>query len=196
MGRKKEGRKEGKKERKKKGKRKKGREGGSEGRREKEEGRKGKKETIGSFKTKADPLPLLSLLLPRATPHAGGTSTRPPCWAITCMSLGAVPTVSGHSTPTMRFTATASASLTRGPRPGWTVHPPRCCLRGAGATQPVSVCHVPSRSPFLPIVPTLLKILLPVGYNGELYIFGGYNARLNRHFHDLWKFNPGKEPCL
>ncbi|XP_055982320.1 kelch domain-containing protein 3 isoform X2 [Sorex fumeus] len=44
------------------------------------------------------------------------------------------------------------------------------------------------------------------GYNGELYIFGGYNARLNRHFHDLWKFNPvsftwkkiepkGKGPC-
>jgi len=39
-----------------------------------------------------------------------------------------------------------------------------------------------------------------------LYIFGGYNARLNRHFHDLWKFNPvsftwkkiepkGKGPC-
>ncbi|KAF7252358.1 Kelch domain-containing protein 3 [Varanus komodoensis] len=45
-----------------------------------------------------------------------------------------------------------------------------------------------------------------VGYNGELYIFGGYNARLNRHFHDLWKFDPvsstwkridpkGKGPC-
>lgn len=30
-----------------------------------------------------------------------------------------------------------------------------------------------------------------VGYNGELYIFGGFNARLNRHFHDLWKFDPG-----
>ncbi|KAI2658179.1 Kelch domain-containing protein 3 [Labeo rohita] len=27
-------------------------------------------------------------------------------------------------------------------------------------------------------------------YNGELYIFGGYNARLDRHFNDLWKFNP------
>lgn len=35
-----------------------------------------------------------------------------------------------------------------------------------------------------------------VGYNGELYIFGGYNARLNRHFHDLWKFNPGKLRAL
>lgn len=43
-------------------------------------------------------------------------------------------------------------------------------------------------------------------YNGELYIFGGYNARLDRHFNDLWKFNPeafmwekvepkGKGPC-
>ncbi|KAG7260316.1 hypothetical protein CRUP_036671 [Coryphaenoides rupestris] len=43
-------------------------------------------------------------------------------------------------------------------------------------------------------------------YNGELYIFGGYNARLDRHFSDLWKFNPegaswkkvkprGKGPC-
>ncbi|XP_060781038.1 kelch domain-containing protein 3 isoform X2 [Neoarius graeffei] len=43
-------------------------------------------------------------------------------------------------------------------------------------------------------------------YNGELYIFGGYNARLDRHFNDLWKFNPeafswkkvepkGKFPC-
>ncbi|KAJ1147306.1 hypothetical protein NDU88_000187 [Pleurodeles waltl] len=29
-------------------------------------------------------------------------------------------------------------------------------------------------------------------YNGELFVFGGYNARLNRHFHDLWKFNPGE----
>uniref|UniRef100_A0A1A8HJL8 Kelch domain containing 3 n=1 Tax=Nothobranchius korthausae TaxID=1143690 RepID=A0A1A8HJL8_9TELE len=43
-------------------------------------------------------------------------------------------------------------------------------------------------------------------YNGELFIFGGYNARLDRHFNDLWKFNPeaftwkkvepkGKGPC-
>ncbi|XP_060678530.1 kelch domain-containing protein 3 isoform X2 [Hemiscyllium ocellatum] len=43
-------------------------------------------------------------------------------------------------------------------------------------------------------------------YNSELYIFGGYNARLDRHFNDLWKFNPesstwrkvepkGKGPC-
>ncbi|XP_045566372.1 kelch domain-containing protein 3 isoform X1 [Salmo salar] len=43
-------------------------------------------------------------------------------------------------------------------------------------------------------------------YNGELYIFGGYNARLDRHFNDLWKFKPetfswkkvepqGKGPC-
>ncbi|XP_055745607.1 kelch domain-containing protein 3-like [Salvelinus fontinalis] len=43
-------------------------------------------------------------------------------------------------------------------------------------------------------------------YNGELYIFGGYNARLDRHFNDLWRFNPetfswkkvepqGKGPC-
>ncbi|KAG9338070.1 hypothetical protein JZ751_027146 [Albula glossodonta] len=43
-------------------------------------------------------------------------------------------------------------------------------------------------------------------FNGELYIFGGYNARLDRHYNDLWKFNPesfswqkvdpkGKGPC-
>lgn len=35
-------------------------------------------------------------------------------------------------------------------------------------------------------------LLCPVAYNGELYIFGGYNARLDRHFNDLWKFNPGE----
>lgn len=34
--------------------------------------------------------------------------------------------------------------------------------------------------------------LYAVAYNGELYIFGGYNARLDRHFNDLWKFNPGE----
>uniref|UniRef100_UPI00358F92CE kelch domain-containing protein 3 n=1 Tax=Myxine glutinosa TaxID=7769 RepID=UPI00358F92CE len=43
-------------------------------------------------------------------------------------------------------------------------------------------------------------------YNGELYIFGGYNALMDYHFDDLWKFNPetmmwtqlrpiGKGPC-
>ncbi|XP_018431199.1 PREDICTED: kelch domain-containing protein 3-like isoform X1 [Nanorana parkeri] len=43
-------------------------------------------------------------------------------------------------------------------------------------------------------------------YHGELYVFGGYNARLNRHFQDLWKYTPdsgrwqrvevrGKGPC-
>ncbi|KAM4772013.1 kelch domain-containing protein 3 isoform 1-T2 [Rhinophrynus dorsalis] len=43
-------------------------------------------------------------------------------------------------------------------------------------------------------------------YRGELYVFGGYNARLNRHFQDLWKYTPelgrwlrvevqGKGPC-
>lgn len=31
-----------------------------------------------------------------------------------------------------------------------------------------------------------------VSYNGELYIFGGYNSHMERHFNDLWKFNPGK----
>lgn len=92
------------------------------------------------LRLKADLLSMRSLLLPRATLHAGGTSTRPQCWAVTCMSLGAGPTVLGHSIPTMRFTATAFVCLTRGPRPGWTVHPPQCYLRGAGATQPVSVC--------------------------------------------------------
>ncbi|KAG9472823.1 hypothetical protein GDO78_016755 [Eleutherodactylus coqui] len=29
-------------------------------------------------------------------------------------------------------------------------------------------------------------------YRGELYVFGGYNARLNRHFQDLWRYTPGK----
>lgn len=43
-------------------------------------------------------------------------------------------------------------------------------------------------------------------YQGDLYVFGGYNARLNRHFRDLWKYSPdsgrwqrvdvqGKGPC-
>ncbi|KAG9472821.1 hypothetical protein GDO78_016755 [Eleutherodactylus coqui] len=43
-------------------------------------------------------------------------------------------------------------------------------------------------------------------YRGELYVFGGYNARLNRHFQDLWRYTPetgrwqrvevqGKGPC-
>ncbi|XP_069811658.1 kelch domain-containing protein 3 isoform X2 [Dendropsophus ebraccatus] len=43
-------------------------------------------------------------------------------------------------------------------------------------------------------------------YQGELYVFGGYNARLNRHFQDLWRYTPetghwqrvevqGKGPC-
>lgn len=50
----------------------------------------------------------------------------------------------------------------------------------------------------------LFSILLLVTYNGELYIFGGYNARLDQHFNDLWQFNPGdslwshvdRENCL
>lgn len=37
-----------------------------------------------------------------------------------------------------------------------------------------------------------VSFLYAVAYNGELYIFGGYNARLDRHFNDLWKFNPGE----
>lgn len=32
-----------------------------------------------------------------------------------------------------------------------------------------------------------------VTYNACLYIFGGYNANMNRHFNDLWKYDPGKE---
>ncbi|KAM9808465.1 kelch domain-containing protein 3 isoform 2-T3 [Syngnathus typhle] len=43
-------------------------------------------------------------------------------------------------------------------------------------------------------------------YKGELYIFGGYNANVDQHFNDLWKFSPeaflwtkiepkGKGPC-
>lgn len=38
----------------------------------------------------------------------------------------------------------------------------------------------------------IVYYLCAVAYNGELYIFGGYNARLDRHFNDLWKFNPGE----
>lgn len=113
-------------------------------------------ETIGSSNSESrsppslctDPHPFISLLLPRATLHAGGTSIQPQCWVVTCMSLGVALTALGHSIPTMRFTATASESLTPGLRPGWTVHPLRCCPRGAGAIQPVSVCYVPGESPF------------------------------------------------
>ncbi|XP_037375633.1 kelch domain-containing protein 3 isoform X2 [Talpa occidentalis] len=60
--------------------------------------------------------------------------------------------------------------------------------------------------PSTPVLPEGRRSHSAFGYNGELYIFGGYNARLNRHFHDLWKFNPvsftwkkiepkGKGPC-
>lgn len=42
----------------------------------------------------------------------------------------------------------------------------------------------------------LFSFLCLVSYNGELYIFGGYNARLDRHFNDLWKFNPGYSPFI
>lgn len=45
--------------------------------------------------------------------------------------------------------------------------------------------------PHTPVLPEGRRSHSAFGYNGELYIFGGYNARLNRHFHDLWKFNPG-----
>lgn len=44
------------------------------------------------------------------------------------------------------------------------------------------------------MVIVLFSFLCLVSYNGELYIFGGYNARLDRHFNDLWKFNPGDSP--
>lgn len=99
------------------------------------------------------------------------------CWAVTCMSLTAL----NRSIPTMRFTCNPSESLTPGLIPGWTVQPLQCCLRG----------HQ-SHSAF--------------GYSGELYIFGGYNARVSRHFHGLWMYNPvsftwekiepkGKGPC-
>ncbi|KAB0397441.1 hypothetical protein E2I00_000856, partial [Balaenoptera physalus] len=46
--------------------------------------------------------------------------------------------------------------------------------------------------PPTPVLPEGRRSHSAFGYNGELYIFGGYNARLNRHFHDLWKFNPGR----
>ncbi|XP_074189068.1 kelch domain-containing protein 3 isoform X2 [Rhinolophus sinicus] len=60
--------------------------------------------------------------------------------------------------------------------------------------------------PPTPVLPEGRRSHSAFGYNGELYIFGGYNARLNRHFRDLWKFNPvsftwkkiepkGKGPC-
>jgi len=42
----------------------------------------------------------------------------------------------------------------------------------------------------------LFSFLCLVSYKGDLYIFGGYNARLDRHFNDLWKFNPGNSQLL
>lgn len=42
----------------------------------------------------------------------------------------------------------------------------------------------------IPIIPNTFFLCL-VTYKGELYIFGGYNAHLDQHFSDLWKFNPG-----
>ncbi|XP_033874044.1 kelch domain-containing protein 3 isoform X3 [Acipenser ruthenus] len=61
-------------------------------------------------------------------------------------------------------------------------------------------------SPATPILPEGRRSHSAFSYSGELYIFGGYNARLDRHFSDLWQFNPesftwkkiepkGKGPC-
>ncbi|KAL6488156.1 hypothetical protein MHYP_G00047820 [Metynnis hypsauchen] len=61
-------------------------------------------------------------------------------------------------------------------------------------------------TPSTPLLPEGRRSHSAFAYNGELYIFGGYNARLDRHFNDLWKFNPeafswkkvepkGKGPC-
>ncbi|MBN3292068.1 KLDC3 protein, partial [Polypterus senegalus] len=61
-------------------------------------------------------------------------------------------------------------------------------------------------SPATQILPEGRRSHSAFACNGELYIFGGYNARLDRHFNDLWKFNPesftwkkiepkGKGPC-
>ena len=55
--------------------------------------------------------------------------TGPQCWTVTRMSLGVLPSILSHSIPAVRYTATASESLTPGLRPGWTVHPP-CCIVG------------------------------------------------------------------
>lgn len=33
--------------------------------------------------------------------------------------------------------------------------------------------------------------LFTVEYNGRLYVFGGYNGVVNRHFNDLHMFDPG-----
>ncbi|MBN3275924.1 KLDC3 protein, partial [Polyodon spathula] len=61
-------------------------------------------------------------------------------------------------------------------------------------------------SPATPLLPEGRRSHSAFSYSGELYIFGGYNARLDRHFSDLWQFNPesftwkkiepkGKGPC-
>ncbi|XP_037394361.1 kelch domain-containing protein 3 [Pygocentrus nattereri] len=50
-------------------------------------------------------------------------------------------------------------------------------------------------TPSTPLLPEGRRSHSAFAYNGELYIFGGYNARLDRHFNDLWKFNPGEFIC-
>lgn len=64
-----------------------------------------------------------------------------------------------------------------------------CYMYCCGATDDHDIQH--NENVFL-----LLFSFFPVSYNGELYIFGGYNAHLDRHFNDLWKFNPGEELCI
>ena len=42
----------------------------------------------------------------------------------------------------------------------------------------------------------MILMFFLVAYNDNIYIFGGYNGQLNKHFADLWKFDPGNKLLL
>ncbi|TRZ01636.1 hypothetical protein DNTS_015964 [Danionella cerebrum] len=62
-------------------------------------------------------------------------------------------------------------------------------------TESLRWLHTPTTQTHCPL-PEGRRSHSAFAYKGELYIFGGYNARLDRHFNDLWKFNPGESVLL